>query len=153
MTFSPSAPVEPTTSKPLPFVDQTNAPRRSGVPEAVLPGLLAAALPLMACAMISRINGPTDVHAVGTIMSMFWTVLPFAILAFLRTRSEVERVQYCPGISAGLLTALLVWGWVTIDNVFFPGVTGIGISPGLWMSPTILCAMLASTRLNQAMAL
>ena len=118
----------------------------------MIPALISALLPL-ASSHIS--NPPHEIsmsHLVQLMSYCVWTALPFAALALLRMRSMIKKDTYVQATSAGLLTALLTWGWVTLDNVAFPASAVNGISTYLWIAPAIVCAMLASTRLNRATA-
>ena len=116
----------------------------------MVPALISALLPLASCLISSLTHEISLNHLADMAIYCLWTSLPFAVLALLRMRSLILKDTFAQAISAGLLTALLTWGWVTLDNLAFPANAGNGTSPYLWIAPAILCAMLASTRLNRA---
>jgi len=119
----------------------------------LLPAGLAICLPSLSVILVTVFGTTPTLDLDCLFFGSVLTALPFVLTGLWRQHARLDDLGYRACISAGLLTAVLAWVWLTVDSALYPAIATQGLSSLIWVGPTIFCAMLLNLSLQSAVAL
>ena len=119
----------------------------------LVPAGLAMCLPSLSVILVTVFGRTPTLELDCLFFGSVLTALPLVLAGLWHQHTRLDDLDYRTCVSAGLLTAVLAWVWLTVDSALYPAIAAQGLSGLIWVGPTIFCAMLLNLSLQRAVAL